>query len=210
MMVQVETPATAYTSSNLRKHTNPNPLQRWLLERFHRTAATLCAQSNATSILDAGCGEGIALHRVLALSGTATPMPTLVGLDNSLGALKIARTLQTRQSFTSGDLLNLPFPDKRFDLVVSMEVLEHLENPHLGLQELCRVSRRWLLLSVPNEPFFRGANFLRAKNVRAWGNDPGHVNHWSSQAFLRFVSTQCRVHTWRTSFPWTLALCNTA
>ncbi len=192
-----------YTSSNLRKHTSPNPLQRWLLQRFHHTAAELVARSATRNILDAGCGEGFGIRSVLAHSD-ATPV---IGLDGSVGALRIARHLHPRRSFAAGDLLDLPFPDRSFELVMCMEVLEHLDQPAAGLAELCRVSSRWLLLSVPNEPLFRGANFLRGKNVRAWGNDPGHVNHWSARAFLRFVAAQCHIETWRTSFPWTLALC---
>lgn len=193
---------TEYTSSNLQKHTNPNPVQQWLLARFHRRAAALFAQTNARLVLDAGCGEGFAMRHVLGDRSTA-----VVGIDGSLGALRIAHQIHPHHGFTTGNLLALPFPRDNFDLVICMEVLEHLDRPHDGLAELCRVSRRWLLLSVPNEPLFRGANFLRGKNVRDWGNDPGHVNHWSAHAFIRFVSAQCHVITWQCSFPWTLALC---
>lgn len=194
---------TDYTSSNLRKHTNPNPLQRQLLARFHRTAAELLAHTDAQSVLDAGCGEGFGMRHVLGHSRAK-----VVGIDSSLGALRVASQFNAHRSFATGDVLSLPFSNRSFDLVICMEVLEHLPQPDRGLAELCRASRRWLLLSVPNEPFFRGANFLRGKNVRAWGNDPGHVNHWSSRAFLRFVSTQCHIDTWRRSFPWTLVLCH--
>lgn len=195
-------PSIEYTSSNLQKHTNANPLQRWLLGRFHRTAARLFAQTEAHTVLDAGCGEGFGMHYVL---GNTTTLA--MGMDYSVGALQLARQLHPQRGFAAGDLLTLPFPDNQFDLVMCMEVLEHLDHPEKGLAELCRVSRRWLLLSVPNEPLFRGANFLRGKNVRAWGNDPGHVNHWSARAFVRFVSSQCQVITHQRSFPWTLALC---
>lgn len=193
---------TEYISSNLHKHTNPNPLQRWLIERFHATAAALLAHTEVSSLLDAGCGEGFAMRYLLSNNSTR-----VVGLDMSLGALMLARQLNPHHQFLVGNVLHLPFPDKSVDLVICMEVLEHLDEPAVGLTQLCRVSRRWLLLSVPNEPFFRGANFLRGKNVHALGNDPGHVNHWSSQAFVRFVSTQCKVVAWRQSFPWTLVLC---
>lgn len=195
-------PERGYSSTNLQKHTNPNPLQRWLIGRFHQTAASLLAQTNAATLLDAGCGEGFAMHDVLDGSRA-----WVVGLDSSIDALQVARQLNAAHRFVTGNVVQLPFPDHSLDLVVCMEVLEHLEQPAQGLAELCRVSREWLLLSVPNEPLFRGANFLRGKNVRAWGNDPGHVNHWSSRAFLQFVATQCQVITWRQSFPWTLALC---
>ncbi len=192
----------AYTSTNLNKHTNPNPLQQWLLARFHRAVAGLLSQTSPRNILDAGCGEGIAMRHLLGQHAE------VVGLDGSVGALQVASVLNPRRDFAVGYLPDLPFPSRSFDLVVCMEVLEHLDDPEAGLAELCRVSRRALLLSVPNEPLFRSANFLRGKNVRAWGNDPGHVNHWSSQAFIRFVSQRCRVTSRQSSFPWTLALCH--
>ncbi|HMQ30101.1 MAG TPA: methyltransferase domain-containing protein [Chloroflexaceae bacterium] len=197
-------PAEGYTSSNLRKHTSPNPLQRLLLDRFHETAAGLLdlAAPAPRRILDAGCGEGFAMRAVLAHTPAA-----VIGLDGSAGAVRVAAGLNPGHAFAAGDLYALPFPDRSFDVVVCMEVLEHLEEPARGLRELCRVSARWLLLSVPDEPLFRGANFLRGKNVAAWGNDPGHVNHWSAAGFLRFVGVYAAVVASRTSFPWTIALC---
>lgn len=203
-MTAETTPPEAYSSSNLRKHTSGNPLQRLLLERFHETAAGLLdlAAPAPRRILDAGCGEGFAMRAVLANTGAE-----VVGLDGSAGALRVASDLNPGRGFAAGDLYALPFAEGSFDLVVCMEVLEHLEQPARGLRELCRVSAGWLLLSVPNEPLFRGANFLRGKNVAALGNDPGHVNHWSAAGFLRFVSIYAVVAASRTSFPWTLALC---
>lgn len=198
---------STYTSSNLQKHTSANPLQRLLLARFHARAAALLARVTPAPrcILDAGCGEGFAMRAVLGASGAV-----VVGIDGSPGALQLADRLNPGRRFAAGDLYALPFPARSFDLVVCMEVLEHLDDPGRGLRELCRVSGDWLLLSVPNEPLFRGANFLRGKNLHAWGNDPGHVNHWSARAFLRFVGAQCRIAAADTSFPWTLALCRVA
>lgn len=196
---------SGYTSSNLLKHINRSRLQQLLLRRFHRTAAEFFAQTGARSVLDAGCGEGFAMRELLNHNAA-----TVIGLDGSIGALQIAALLNPQRSFTVGDLLELPFPSRSFDLVMCMEVLEHLDDPRGGLNELCRVSREWLLLTVPNEPLFRGANFIRGKNVHDFGNDPGHVNHWSARAFLRFVAPAAKVVTWRTSFPWTLALCRVA
>ncbi len=44
----------------------------------------------------------------------------------------------------------VPFDDKTFDLVFCAEVLEHLEGFHLIFDELCRVSSKYLLISLPN------------------------------------------------------------
>lgn len=193
---------SGYSSTNLQKHTNPNPVQRWLISRFHQAAASLIAQTDAHSLLDAGCGEGFAMQHLFRGNRIQ-----VVGLDASVGALHLASQMNPQHRFVTGDVLSLPFPDNSVDLVLCMEVLEHLDDPDQGLRELCRVSCSWLLLSVPHEPFFQGANFLRGKNLRAWGNDPGHVNHWSARAFRRFVATRCQIVAGRLSFPWTLILC---
>jgi SAM-dependent methyltransferase len=190
-----------YDSSNLQKHTNPNPLQKILISRFHRSAQALLGATGARTILDAGSGEGFAMREV-----TAQLRAMVVGLDASIGALQVARSLNPGREFASGDLLALPFADRQFDAVICLEVLEHLPDPAKGLAELERVSREWLVLSVPHEPFFRGANFARGKNTQAWGNDPGHVNHWSAQGFERFVGQQCQVVKRQQRFPWTILL----
>ncbi len=44
----------------------------------------------------------------------------------------------------------LPFDDNTFDLVTALDVLEHLNNPHGALQELFRVARKSVLISLPN------------------------------------------------------------
>ena len=66
-------------------------------------------------------------------------------------------------------------------------MLEHLERPRDALAEMSRVAGRALLLSVPNEPGWRISHMLAGKNLRALGNTPGHINHWSKRAFAERV-----------------------
>jgi len=47
-------------------------------------------------------------------------------------------------------ILYLPFRDGCFETVSAFEVIEHVENDELALQELKRVSRNKVVLSVPN------------------------------------------------------------
>ena len=44
----------------------------------------------------------------------------------------------------------LPFEDASFDCVICIDVLEHLDNLHQMFQELLRLSRSYLILSLPN------------------------------------------------------------
>jgi SAM-dependent methyltransferase len=91
------------------------------------------------SLLDVGCGNGLLVNQLAWLRG-------VVGLDRSLAALGYVQV-----PCCQADAAALPFPDGAFDVVVSMEVIEHLP-PALyrpALAELARVARCHLLITVP-------------------------------------------------------------
>lgn len=44
----------------------------------------------------------------------------------------------------------IPFPDNHFDTVLCLDVLEHLDSIHRTFDELCRVSRKYVIISLPN------------------------------------------------------------
>src|SRR5262249_56974014 len=100
----------------------------------------------------------------------------------------------------------LTFADGSYDVVCAIEVLEHLERPGDALSEMSRVAGRALLLSVPNEPSWRISHMAAGKNLRALGNTPGHINHWSKRAFGDLVSNYGRPEKIAGVFPWTLVV----
>ncbi|MEM4204979.1 MAG: methionine biosynthesis protein MetW [Candidatus Methanomethylicaceae archaeon] len=44
----------------------------------------------------------------------------------------------------------LPLADRSFDYVVALDVLEHIEHIHLAFQELARITRKCLIIALPN------------------------------------------------------------
>jgi hypothetical protein len=91
-----------------------------------------------------------------------------------------------------------------FDLVLGIEVLEHVPDPTAALAELERVSRGRLILSVPREPIWRFANMARGKYLANLGNTPGHIQHWSRRSFAELVGSRLEVVRVSTPFPWTM------
>jgi hypothetical protein len=71
---------------------------------------------------------------------------------------------------------------------------------------MTRVAGRALLLSVPREPLWRISHVLAGRDLRALGNTPGHVNHWSSKDFKHLVADYGRVAKLSAPFPWTIAV----
>lgn len=96
------------------------------------------------SILEAGCAFGF-LARRLHADGYA-----VTGFDTS-GYCLAKSVRELRGKLQAASVLALPYPDRRFDLVMCLEVLEHLPEELIpqAIAELRRVSRGLLLVSVP-------------------------------------------------------------
>ncbi|GMR10746.1 MAG: hypothetical protein BMS9Abin28_1569 [Anaerolineae bacterium] len=170
--------------------------------RFLRAVSEMVGRVHAESILDAGCGEGTILSR---LQG-----PTSYGMDIDIARVLEAKSVIGSGRLAAGDVHRLPFPAESIDLVLMMEVFEHLGDPQAALAELARVSRRYLLASVPNEPWWRIGNMLRLKYLKDFGNTPEHFNHWTSRGFRRFISGSFNVLEVRRPFLWTFVLAEKA
>lgn len=191
------------TTSNYQKHISKNPLQRFLIENFYQTLLQIISDLKPKTILDAGCGEGFTLARLK----NNRIGERLEGIEYSLEAISLGKKMYPSISIKQGDIYALPYNDNSFDLVICSEVLEHLEHPEKALTEVIRVSKKYCLLSVPNEPFFMISNFLRGKNLSRWGNDIEHINHWSKTSFEKFVKEKgLKLIVTKTPYPWILVL----
>jgi ubiquinone/menaquinone biosynthesis C-methylase UbiE len=116
------------------------------------------------------------------------------------------RRLFPRLHFDIGDIYHLAQASRSWDVVIVSEVLEHLDRPGEALDEVIRVAQRYVLLSVPHEPWFRIGNLARGRHVRRFGNHPEHVNLWSRKSFVQFVGKHATVQTVTGAFPWTIVL----
>jgi SAM-dependent methyltransferase len=94
-------------------------------------------------ILDAGCGSGRNMID-LARYGEVT------GVELSETSVDLARARATGE-VVAGSVLDMPFPDDSFELAVSLDVIEHLEDDLAALRELRRTVTPGgaLLLTVP-------------------------------------------------------------
>lgn len=90
-------------------------------------------------ILDAGCGEGVFLEE-LADNGFVSAF----GVDKHYSSDKVSR----------GSILSLPFKEEAFDIVLLLDVIEHLsfEKQEIAIREISRVLKSGgiLLASIPN------------------------------------------------------------
>lgn len=100
---------------------------------------------------------------------------------------------------------NLPFEDKSYDLVFCSEVLEHLENIHFIFDELCRLSKKYIIISLPNPlsgifAYLFGKKYAKTTESKEFGkfikyyglpiDKPKDRHRWffSTEEALEFVS----------------------
>jgi ubiquinone/menaquinone biosynthesis C-methylase UbiE len=152
-------------------------------------------------VLEVGVGEGEIAGRVSA----RWPGASIAGLDLPDPELR-EEWRRRRLAGTFGDIAALPFAGATFDLVLAIEVLEHVPDPAAALREIERVAvpGATVILSVPHEPLRRVANMARGKYWSALGNTPGHVQHWSRRSFAALVARYFDRLEVRSPAPWTM------
>jgi SAM-dependent methyltransferase len=193
------------TGNTYDKYGSTNPVVRRLMAGFEGTLDELFTQADAQSLLDVGCGEGVLTHQWAQRLGD---QKRVVGIDLDDPALHAewAKRTAPNLEYRVMKAENLPFADSEFDAAAAIEVLEHVPDAEHTVAEMARVAKRWLLVSVPREPLWRGLNMARGAYWKDLGNTPGHLNHWSKRSFVALLSRHGEVVQARSPFPWTMLL----
>ncbi len=194
------------TGNTYDKYGSSNPVVKRLMANFESTLAELFAMSDPKSLLDVGCGEGVLVHEWAKQIAPAR----IVGLDLEEASIQAGweqrKAANLEYKIMDVSQKGLPFKDDEFDVATAIEVLEHVPDPAQTVAEMARVASRWLLVSVPREPLWRGLNLARGAYLKELGNTPGHVNHWSKSSFVKLLSQHGEVVQARSPFPWTMLL----
>lgn len=188
------------------KYGSRNPIVRWMMNGFDEALTRFVARAAPHTIHEVGCGEGhwVLKWRDQGLEARGSDFSSLV---IEMARRNAAAVGLAEEHFRSRSIYDLSADEDGADLVVCCEVLEHLEDPEAGLRALARTAGRHVIVSVPREPVWRVLNMARGKYLAAWGNTPGHVQHWSRRSFVRMVSRHLQVVEVASPFPWTMILC---
>ncbi|NQV96934.1 MAG: class I SAM-dependent methyltransferase [Acidimicrobiaceae bacterium] len=172
-----------------------------MLKVFFDSLTRLANRISPETILEVGCGEGFSTRRLVKVFGTATRYRA-IEIDSYFA--EQARLRNPSINIEQGSVYELP--SEAADLIICLEVLEHLEKPDLALETLFRASRSHVVLSVPREPLWSFGNLARGKYIRNFGNTPGHIQKWSKSDFVEFVSQFGKVLNVASPLPWTVVL----
>lgn len=138
--------------------------------RYHEWLSRAEALVGRGRMLEVGAGSGGFVRAALARGWDVD------ATEISKSALDELR--KTGARIFAGDVAAAQYPDRQFNLVVSLEVVEHVPTPLTHLAELCRVTRPpgLLLLTTPN---FDGVS-RRCLGVRWRVIDPEHLGYFTA------------------------------
>lgn len=133
------------------------------------------------SLLDYGCGRGetLELAKELGIKTSGTDLdPECVRISSALGECSI---------LDANDPLR-QFGENSFDIVTCFHVLEHVPSPVETLNALRAISRKYVLLAVPNGSRF--PDLFRPKR-NLYGPNEGHLQLWDHSHLRNLAENHC-------------------
>lgn len=185
-----------------KKYISKNPISRSLIGHFNKKLKTIISTLEFSNLVDIGCGEGA----VLKILEKELCHKNCFGVDIDPENITFSTRNAPFCEYKVANIYNMPFRNNSFEVVMCLEVLEHLEKPERALNELQRICSRFIIISVPREPIWRVLNILRGKYWNKWGNTPGHINHYRSKDITKLVMKYFEIINVFKPLPWTIIL----
>lgn len=137
------------------------------MSRHHRRLIINLASSiNFQSVCDVGCGRGLLLDGMRKKFGNRS----YFGSDISDEILMVAKKQFPKFEFFVQDLTKFMRTNRKFDLVICSEVLEHIKDDNRAIANLYKLSSRYLIITTPGG------------RMRSFERHVGHVRNYSSQS----------------------------
>lgn len=144
------------------------PVGEWMLGVQESIVLSWVRDVLPDAVLDVGGGHG-QLAGPLARAGNKI---TVLGSDPVCAKRIEVEIRAGKIKFQVGNVMALPFPDKSFDVVISIRLLPHCERWPELIRELCRVARKSVVVDYPLENKAAAILFSAKKklegNTRPW------------------------------------------
>jgi len=132
------------------------PAGEWMLSVQERILLGWAAVHSGATVLDVGGGHGQAAIP-LARHGLRV---TVLGSAPSCAQRIRPEVDAARLAFAAGSLVDLPYPDRAFDVVVSLRLLPHCGQWRRLIAELCRTARECVIVDYPTIQSVNALSFL--------------------------------------------------
>ncbi len=108
------------------------------------------------TVLDVGAGPGLGEKMLLERAGRSDIAWTGMDFAPYIAAWALNESGVKWVDYLTADIRQgIPVADNSYDVVISTELLEHLEDPAAAVAEFARVARRRVIVSMPSAPPYK-------------------------------------------------------
>ena len=157
----------------------------WKFNKMLPMLKDFLSSKSSLRICEVGCGGG----KLLSLLAQAYPQHQFVGWDLAQDAAKFWNYNTNNLSFHAGDIFKSTSKDRedqkdQFDLVLLIDVVEHVENPHQFLENVQTISKN-LFFHMPLDLSAMSVLFdYKLIYVR---KQVGHIHYFTKGIFLELL-----------------------
>ena len=177
------------------KKNNPAPVFKIVESVFKQI------EENGLSLLDVGCTSG---YYYEVINHYHAGKFKYTGCDYNKSSIDLAKQYYPSVDFFTEDVTNLSFSDRQFDISFLSGVIEHVPNHVQGLEQLCRVTDKYIVLHrifLTEEETFctKGTQYFvpvirytyNKKNFFDILSDNGFQVKWENEGFF---DTNCKTY----------------
>lgn len=167
------------------KYAEPAHIGRYMITR---SLLDNLARYKFSEVMDISAAEGYTSNIIKKLFGAKVRTT-----DLAESVCKVAHKIFGLDAQVA-DILDLPFKDNEFEVVICSETLEHVPNWEKGLDELIRITEKLLIVTVPHDTL----EFVEYNRAHVPG---GHINHFEDTSFDFLIDRGLKFYIEKSSCP---------
>jgi 2-polyprenyl-3-methyl-5-hydroxy-6-metoxy-1,4-benzoquinol methylase len=134
-------------------YAHKNPIIDYVFWKRLKLAYDFALKNKPETVLDFGCGSGVLSYSLAEICSN------VVALDIETGPLNLIKekiAFPSNIEFLDKDLKEVKFQSGKFDLIIALDVLEHVDNLNSYIEEFSRILSPGgtILVSGPTENIF--------------------------------------------------------
>lgn len=149
---------------------------------IYKFARKIIKKHDLKNILDIGCGIGTKLYEIIY-----PVCEDIIGIDSSSDFINICKQEYSFGQWFIDDIEDKKIKlDRKFDIIISSDVIEHLVNPDNLLSYIRKFSNNdtFIIISTPERDLVRG---IMSNGPPA---NKSHVREWNKMEFNKYIKSR--------------------
>lgn len=167
------------------QYKSKNLFVKWLFNKRLEVASSYITKINPNKVLDLGCGDGTFIKKIKK----KFPEIEVCGVDPNPNVI-ILNNIFKEKIFRRGNIFSLSLHKNNFDVIVCLDVLEHIKDLFKGIEYIKGFIKKngYLIISEPTENFFyKSLRFLHKGTYSQEKGPEAGPHYWNAKEVDKII-----------------------